>query len=126
MFDEYVDRCLMECAILNLAWIYEEEEQQLLLRETQNKVERDQVKQKTDMAKMGLREVEEAIAKGGHPHFRETPGEYSLLDGRDTMAMTPNNGQTTMMPNPSSPDWYVREPENSIRNKQLDQSSRLN
>ena len=34
IFDEFIDRCLMECAILNLSWIYEEEEQQLLLWET--------------------------------------------------------------------------------------------
>lgn len=85
IFDEFIDRCLMECAILNLSWIYEEEEQQLLLWETQNKVERDTVKMKTDMAKMGLREVEEAIANGAHPHFKETPGEYSLING-DTLA----------------------------------------
>jgi len=34
---------------------------------------------KTDLAKMGLREVEEAIANGTHPHFsQKTPGEYDI------------------------------------------------
>jgi len=70
MFDEFIDRCLMECAVLNLARLYEDEEENMLLREIEKKTERDSVKQKTDIAKMGLWEVEEAIEKGVHPHFK--------------------------------------------------------
>jgi len=70
MFDEFIDRCLMECAVLNLARLYEDEEENMLLREIEKKTERDSVKQRTDVAKMGLREVEEAIEKGTHPHFK--------------------------------------------------------
>lgn len=33
MFDEYIDRCMMECAIENLSRLYEEEESEIHLRE---------------------------------------------------------------------------------------------
>jgi len=44
IFDEFIDWCLMECAILNLAWLYEGEEEWMLLREIEKKTERDNVK----------------------------------------------------------------------------------
>jgi hypothetical protein len=126
IFDEYIDRCLMECAVLNLAWIYEEEEQELLLWETRNKVERDTVKQRTDMAKMGLREVEEAIERGAHPHFKETPKDYDYFNNEwETMGQT-HPERSTIRPDPVASPGAYRDPEKSIWNKQLDQSSRLN
>jgi len=54
MFDEYVDRCLMECAILNIARLYEQEEENMLLKEIEKKTDRDKVKQRVDVAKLGL------------------------------------------------------------------------
>lgn len=44
IFDEFMDWCLMECAILNLAWLYEDEEEKILLWEIEKKTEWDQVK----------------------------------------------------------------------------------
>lgn len=44
IFYEFMDWCLMECAILNLAWLYEDEEEKILLWEIEKKTEWDQVK----------------------------------------------------------------------------------
>jgi hypothetical protein len=69
MFDEFLDRCLLESGLENLARLYEEEEAQLHLREHEKKTEREKVKHRNDMAKMGMREVDQAIKDNSHPHF---------------------------------------------------------
>lgn len=69
MFDEFIDWCLMEASIENIAWLYEDEEAHLHLKEHEKKTEWEKVKHRNDMAKMGMREVDEAIKEGSHPHF---------------------------------------------------------
>jgi hypothetical protein len=54
MFDEFIDRSLMQCAVENLSRLYEDEEEQIHIREAAKKEERDKVKMKTDIAKMGM------------------------------------------------------------------------
>ena len=51
MYEEYLDRGIAEATIENISRLYEEEEENIHLREQQKKIERDEVKRNADISK---------------------------------------------------------------------------
>lgn len=125
MFDEYVDRMMLESAIENLSRLYEDEEAEIHIREQQKKVQRDKVKAQTDLAKMGLREVEEQIANGTHPHYK--PHDHMVDTDRGDLPAPLSEPRSTMLDPPITPGKNLSPNKaGNVRNKQLDGSTRLN
>ncbi len=64
------------------------------------------------MAKMGLREVDEAIKEGSHPHF--TPDEYNTDTRREDLPPPLMSPETTKLAPPYSPGKAGFDPDGSI------------
>lgn len=81
------------------------------------------MKAQTDIAKMGLREVEEQIAQGTHPHYKP-----EMVDtDRGELPPPLSDPKSTMLDPPITPGKHMSpHKDGNVRNKQLDGSTRLN